>query len=106
MLLQSQRPMLRPQTTAHLAQTMALLELTTAELHQKVEAELARNPALELIEEIRVTLVHEVGHFLGLDEDELWDKIFDLAVEHGRCPDVLNVVKRLGKLARRYVAWC
>ena len=28
----------------------------------------------ELIDEIGVTLVHEVGHFLGLDEDELWDR--------------------------------
>jgi len=27
----------------------------------------------ELVEEIGITLVHEVGHFLGLDEDELWD---------------------------------
>ncbi len=62
MLLQSQRPMLRPQTTAHLAQTMALLELTTAELHQKVEAELARNPALELIEELRCPNCHKVLH--------------------------------------------
>ena len=26
----------------------------------------------ELEEEIATTLVHEVGHFLGLDEDELW----------------------------------
>jgi RNA polymerase sigma-54 factor len=32
---------------------MSLLELTTAELHQKIEAELARNPALELLEERR-----------------------------------------------------
>ena len=62
MLLQSQRPMLRPQTTAHLAQTMALLELTTAELRQKVEAELARNPALELIEEFRCPTCHKVLH--------------------------------------------
>jgi RNA polymerase sigma-54 factor len=60
MLLQSQRPLLRPQTTAHLAQTMALLELTTAELRQKVEAELARNPALELIEEHRCPTCHKV----------------------------------------------
>jgi RNA polymerase sigma-54 factor len=60
MLLQSQKTMLRPQTTAHLAQTMALLELTTAELHQKVEAELARNPALELIEEFRCPTCHKV----------------------------------------------
>ncbi|MFO0583631.1 MAG: metallopeptidase family protein [Anaeromyxobacter sp.] len=28
----------------------------------------------ELIQEIGVTLVHEVGHFLGLDEDELWER--------------------------------
>ena len=41
-------PSLRPITTAHLAQTMALLELSAAELEQKIEAELARNPALEL----------------------------------------------------------
>jgi predicted Zn-dependent protease with MMP-like domain/Flp pilus assembly protein TadD len=27
----------------------------------------------ELIHEIGVTLVHEVGHFLGLDEDDLWE---------------------------------
>ena len=25
----------------------------------------------ELLEEIRVTLLHEVGHFLGLDEEQL-----------------------------------
>lgn len=62
MLLQSQRPMLRPQTTAHLAQTMALLELTTVELRQKVEAELARNPALELIEERRCPTCHKILH--------------------------------------------
>jgi RNA polymerase sigma-54 factor len=54
--------MLRPQTTAHLAQTMALLELTTLELHQKIEAELARNPALELIEELRCPTCHKVLH--------------------------------------------
>jgi RNA polymerase sigma-54 factor len=62
MLLQSQRPILRPQTTAHLAQTMALLELTTVELRQKVEAELARNPALELIEEFRCPTCHKILH--------------------------------------------
>ncbi len=31
----------------------------------------------ELIEEIGVTLVHEVGHFLGLDEDQLWERGLD-----------------------------
>ena len=45
-----QGPTLRPLTTAHLAQTMSLLELPAAELNQKIEAELARNPALELRE--------------------------------------------------------
>jgi RNA polymerase sigma-54 factor len=62
MLLQRQKTLLRPQTTAHLAQTMALLELTTAELRQKVEAELARNPALELIEEFRCPTCHKVQY--------------------------------------------
>lgn len=53
MLLQSQRPALRPATTAHLAQTMTLLELTTDELQQKIDNALASNPALELMEEPR-----------------------------------------------------
>jgi len=44
---------LRPITTAHLAQTMALLSLTANELQQQVEAELASNPALEMIDEKR-----------------------------------------------------
>lgn len=41
---------IRPTTTAHLAQTMSLLELSTLELHEKIESELSSNPALELIE--------------------------------------------------------
>jgi RNA polymerase sigma-54 factor len=53
MLIQRTAPILRPLTTAHLAQTMTLLELTTAELRQRIEAELSSNPALELIEETR-----------------------------------------------------
>lgn len=32
------------------------------------------NPA-ELKEEIRVTLVHELGHFFGLDEDEITEAL-------------------------------
>ncbi|MEX1248436.1 MAG: hypothetical protein WEA61_08130 [Anaerolineales bacterium] len=40
----------RPQTTAHLAQTMSLLGLNSQELIQKIEAALAANPALELVE--------------------------------------------------------
>jgi RNA polymerase sigma-54 factor len=53
MLYQRQSTLIRPLTTAHLAQTMSLLELTALELRQKVESELARNPALELIDEHR-----------------------------------------------------
>ncbi|HJW91749.1 MAG TPA: hypothetical protein VJ436_14010 [Anaerolineales bacterium] len=48
-----QGPALRPLTTAHLAQTMTLLEMTAPELNQKIEAELAKNPALELRESHR-----------------------------------------------------
>jgi RNA polymerase sigma-54 factor len=48
-----QRLSIRPLTTAHLAQTMSLLELTAAELNQKIEAELANNPALEVRESHR-----------------------------------------------------
>lgn len=51
MLIQRQSHQLRPLTTAHLAQTMTLLELSSAELRQKIEAELAANPALELVDE-------------------------------------------------------
>lgn len=39
---------LRPITTAHLAQTMALLELSADELEQRIQAELSSNPALEI----------------------------------------------------------
>ncbi len=49
---------LRPMTTAHLAQTMSLLMLTAEELHQQIEAELAANPALELLEERRCPTCH------------------------------------------------
>lgn len=44
---------IRTVTTAHLTQTMALLELTAAELNQKIEAELSNNPALEVRESKR-----------------------------------------------------
>lgn len=40
----------RPTITAHLAQTMSLLELSALELQEKIEAELSSNPALDLIE--------------------------------------------------------
>ena len=40
---------LRPSVTAHLAQTMTFLQLPTAELEDTLTAELANNPALELV---------------------------------------------------------
>jgi predicted Zn-dependent protease with MMP-like domain/Flp pilus assembly protein TadD len=40
-------------------------------LYQKNLERFARGRA-ELIEQIGITLIHEVGHFLGLDEDELY----------------------------------
>jgi RNA polymerase sigma-54 factor len=58
----------RPMTTAHLAQTMALLTLTAEELGQKIESELASNPALEVVEERRCPTCHR------------------LLTEHGACP--------------------
>ena len=45
-------------TSAHLAQTMALLSLTSDELRQQVESELASNPALEMVEERRCPVCH------------------------------------------------
>jgi RNA polymerase sigma-54 factor len=47
-------------TTAHLAQTMTLLALSNQELQQKIESELASNPALELSEEIRCPNCHRI----------------------------------------------
>jgi RNA polymerase sigma-54 factor len=52
-MFQSHIHVLRPLTTAHLAQTMTLLSLTAAELRQQIDSELAANPALELVEERR-----------------------------------------------------
>ncbi len=52
-MLQYQIHSTRPLTTAHLAQTMTLLGMTTDELQQKIETELANNPALELKDERR-----------------------------------------------------
>jgi RNA polymerase sigma-54 factor len=53
MLLQRPLHTIKPLTTAHLAQTMTLLELNIADLGQKVERELAANPALEMVESRR-----------------------------------------------------
>ena len=51
---------LRPLTTAHLAQTMTLLSLTSNELQEQIEAELASNPALEMLDEIRCPTCHRL----------------------------------------------
>ncbi|MHC1740944.1 MAG: RNA polymerase sigma-54 factor [Anaerolineaceae bacterium] len=67
-MFQFQVPSSRPMTTAHLAQTMALLTLTTDELNEKIESELASNPALEVVEERRCPKCHR------------------LLTEHGACP--------------------
>ncbi len=58
MLIQRHTTSIRPLTTAHLAQTMTLLGLSFAELQQKIESELAANPALELVEERRCPTCH------------------------------------------------
>jgi len=52
-MFQIQNHELRPQITAHLAQTMSLLEMPATEIRQKIRSELANNPALEIVEERR-----------------------------------------------------
>jgi len=59
-MLQRQITGLRPLTTAHLAQTMTLLSLTTDELQQEIDSELASNPALEMVEERRCPTCHRL----------------------------------------------
>jgi len=44
---------LRPQATAHLATTMSFLQLSTAELEAQLQQTLDKNPALELVDELR-----------------------------------------------------
>jgi RNA polymerase sigma-54 factor len=51
-MFQIQNQELRPQVTAHLAQTMSLLEMPATEIRQKIRTELANNPALEIAEDI------------------------------------------------------
>ena len=48
---QSQRIETRVVTSAHLAQTMTMLGMSSEEIREKIEGELARNPFLELVEE-------------------------------------------------------
>lgn len=57
-MFQIQTQGIRPLTTAHLAQTMTLLHMNAVELAQKIDGELAQNPALELVEERRCPMCH------------------------------------------------
>lgn len=59
-MFQSHYHATRPLTTAHLAQTMSLLSLTSSELMQQIEGELAANPALEMVDEIRCPTCHRL----------------------------------------------
>ncbi len=52
-MFQVQNHELRPQITAHLAQTMSLLQMPATEIRQKIRTELANNPALEVVEDSR-----------------------------------------------------
>ena len=52
-MYQYQIQSIRPLTTAHLAQTMTLLGMASQELSQKIDSELANNPALEIVDERR-----------------------------------------------------
>lgn len=51
-------------------------ETTRITLYQNNLERFARSRD-ELIEEIRITVLHEVGHLLGLDEDELYERGLD-----------------------------
>jgi RNA polymerase sigma-54 factor len=59
-MLQSHYQVIRPLTTAHLAQTMSMLSLTAAELRQQIDGELSSNPALELVDERRCPSCHRL----------------------------------------------
>ena len=52
-MFQIQNHELRQQVTAHLAQTMSLLQMPATEIRQKIRTELANNPALEIVEDRR-----------------------------------------------------
>ena len=50
-MYQSQKIEARIQTSAHLAQTMTMLGMSSEEIREKIESELAKNPFLELVED-------------------------------------------------------
>jgi RNA polymerase sigma-54 factor len=59
-MLQSHYQNTSTTTSAHLAQTMTLLGLTSSELEQRIDSELANNPALELIDERRCPMCKRI----------------------------------------------
>ncbi len=59
-MFQGQFQTTRPMTTAHLAQTMNLLSMPGEELRQEIDAALAANPALEMIDERRCPKCHRL----------------------------------------------
>lgn len=65
-MLQSHYQVIRPLTTAHLAQTMSMLSLAAAELRQQIDSELAANPALELVDERRCPTCHRLLPMKGV----------------------------------------
>ncbi len=58
--LQGQQQIQSPMTSAHIAQTMTLLYMTSTELLQTIDVELSKNPALELINERRCPMCGRV----------------------------------------------
>ena len=50
-MYQRQTPETRIQASAHLAQTMTMLGMSSEEIREKIEGELAKNPFLELVED-------------------------------------------------------
>lgn len=46
-------------------------------LYQKNLERFARGNRSELIDQIGITLMHEVGHLIGLDEEDLWERGLD-----------------------------
>ena len=50
-MYQNQNIEARIQTSAHLAQTMTMLGMSSEEIREKIESELAKNPFLELVDE-------------------------------------------------------
>jgi len=59
-MYQRQTHKIRHQTTAHLAQTMTLLNMSISELGDVIQSELSKNPALELSEDRRCPICNHV----------------------------------------------